>query len=136
MKAELRRQNGKFEVVVGDEVFISVSNRTNLLKNFRSNKRLIGCGIVELYDGDKLLFSKIKNRKKIGFSGQYADVLNQLITEKEFKHSDMLKRVGLSRPNTELLRELNKFDGVVDKINLGVGKGVLYKVIKDSHEKN
>ena len=136
MKAELKRQNGKFVVEVDGEVIISVSHRTNLIKNFRNNKKVISAGVTDLVEGDTLIYSldkKVKVRKikksKIQFSGKYADILNQLVQEKEFKHSELLKRVGLTRPNTELQRELNKFNGAIEKINLGVGKGVLYRVI-------
>ena len=135
MKAELKRQNGKFVVEVGGEVVISVSHRTNLIKNFRNNKKVISAGVTDLVEGDTLIYSLDKKvrvrkiKKSLQFSGKYADILNQLVQEKEFKHSELLKRVGLTRPNTELQRELNKFNGIIEKINLGVGKGVLYRVI-------
>ncbi len=135
MKAELKRQNGRFEVLVENEIVLSVLYRSNLIKNFRTNKKIISKGVRELYEGENLIFSLDKKvrvrkiKKPLQFSGKYADILNQLMQEKEFKHSELLKRVGLTRPNTELQRELNKFNGIIEKINLGVGKGVLYKVI-------
>lgn len=138
MKAELKRQNGKFVVEVDGEVVISVSHRTNLIKNFRNNKKVISAGVTDLVEGDTLIYSLDKKvrvrkvgkiKKSLQFSGKYANILNQLVQEKEFKHSELLKRVGLTRPNTELQRELNKFNGAIEKINLGVGKGVLYRVI-------
>lgn len=135
MKAELKRQNGRFEVLVENEIVLSVLYRSNLIKNFRTNKKIISKGVRELYEGENLIFSLDKKvrvrkiKKSLQFSGKYADILNQLVQEKEFKHSELLKRVGLTRPNTELQRELNKFNGIIEKINLGVGKGVLYRVI-------
>ena len=135
MKAELKRQNGRFEVLVENEIVLSVLYRSNLIKNFRTNKKIISKGVRELYEGENLIFSLDKKvrvgkiKKSLQFSGKYADILNQLVQEKEFKHSELLKRVGLTRPNTELQRELNKFNSAIEKINLGVGKGVLYRVI-------
>ena len=135
MKAELKRQNGRFEVLVENEIVLSVLYRSNLIKNFRTNKKIISKGVRELYEDGNLIFSLDKKvrvgkiKKSLQFSGKYADILNQLVQEKEFKHSELLKRVGLTRPNTELQRELNKFNGAIEKVNLGVGKGVLYRVI-------
>ena len=138
MKAELKRQNGRFEVLVENEIVLSVLYRSNLIKNFRTNKKIISKGVRELYENGNLIFSldkkvrigKIgKTKKSLQFSGKYADILNQLVQEKEFKHSELLKRVGLTRPNTELQRELDKFNGAIEKVNLGVGKGVIYRVI-------
>ncbi len=146
MKAELKKQNNRFEIIVNGEVIISVLHKNNLFKNFRSNKKIKELGVVELFDGDKLICSvteKIKRTRKTKqpeqpeqiknklpqFEGKYKNILIDLLNKKEFKHSELLNRTGLNRPNAELQKELNKLEGFVSKTNLGIGKGVVYKVL-------
>lgn len=145
MKAELKKENGKFVVEVDGEVVISVSHRTNLIKNFRNNKKVISAGVTDLVEDDRLIYSldpsheveRARKTTKVGkklektfptLEGKYKDVLEELLGKKEFKHSELLNKTGLSRPNTELQRELKKLEDHLIKVNLGIGKGIIYRV--------
>jgi hypothetical protein len=140
--AELINGGKGFQIIVGEQVIIDVAHRTNLIKNFRNNKTLKRLGIKVLRENGHIIYDidsksnkrgrkpKYDGSKDIKLESKYAGILNKLLRYNEFRNADLLKMAGLKRPNAELKKDLDRIVGtVVEKINLGVGKGVVYKVI-------
>lgn len=136
-RAELVKGGKGFQVVANNEVLIDVTHRQNLIKNLRTNKKVQSLGIVELEENGKVIYDLVNNKSlnrgrtknEVELVGAYAGILKDLMKNKEFKHSDLLKATKLKRPNAELLKDLNLLVGnKLKKVNLGVGKGVVYKL--------